>query len=388
MPISRFVLAASAVAVAGGLLTPTPATAVINRVSSLTSSSISSAVDYGVYAGAGSNGVAGAAEWSTFSGHKTTHVIDFLADESFAAITNTGWLLGAYQGKGLHLDLGIPMLPKDNSGSLTQCAAGAYNAQWKKIGTDLVSYGQADATLRVGWEMNGNWYKWRAAQNPTAWVGCYQQIVKSTRAAAGQRFSYAWTVNVGINETAAETVYPGDAYVDYVGVNTYDMNWNYYPIPSGMSVAAARANAWKDLKSGNHGLDYWVSFSKSHGKKLAIPEWGVVSRGDNHGGLDNPDYVNSMFDYIANPANNIAYACYFNDNNSVNSHKLTGATAFPKAAAAVKAKFFTGATTPSTTTPTTSPIPAPTTNTTTGPAKRATTLLAGSARGFARTALK
>ena len=41
-----------------------------------------------------------------------------------------------------------------------------------------------------------------------------------------------------------------------------------------------------------------------------------------------------MFRFFADPANHVAYACYFNSGNSTTDHRLTGHSRFPRARAA------------------------------------------------------
>jgi len=71
-----------------------------------------------------------------------------------------------------------------------------------------------------------------------------------------------------------------------------------------------------------------------HGRPLAIPEWGLTWRADGHGGGDNAIYVRAMFRFFDDPANHVAYVCYFNSGDSTVDHRLTGHTRFGSAQAA------------------------------------------------------
>ena len=74
-----------------------------------------------------------------------------------------------------------------------------------------------------------------------------------------------WCLNNGpdLNLPAgykAADFYPGDAYVDVIGINIYEQHWG--------SFAGAR------LKGG---LDYVDAFASAHGKKIAFPEWSAAN---------------------------------------------------------------------------------------------------------------
>ena len=55
-----------------------------------------------------------------------------------------------------------------------------------------------------------------------------------------------------------------------------------------------------------------IDFARSHGKKLGIAEWGVVSCGGDPGG-DNPFFVEKMLETFAANADVMAYEAYFED---------------------------------------------------------------------------
>ena len=102
-----------------------------------------------------------------------------------------GWLLGAWQGSGYTLSLGVPIIPTTSSGAplgtLAQGAAGAFNLYYVTLAQTLVSGGQSNAYLRLGWEFDGSWMPW-AATTPSAeasFASYFQQIVTAMRAVPG-----------------------------------------------------------------------------------------------------------------------------------------------------------------------------------------------------------
>jgi hypothetical protein len=144
--------------------------------------------------------------------------------------------------------------------------------------------------------------------------------VTALRSVPGQQFRFDWSVSLGAAAMAAEGAYPGDAYVDYVGVDVYDWRWGDSDIG-----AAAR---WQWIVWQDFGLGWVADFAAEHGKPVTVPEWGVAADSvmENGGGGDDPLFVSNMMSWLR--ANNVAYESYFNDSTS----KIdTGA--FPEAAA-------------------------------------------------------
>lgn len=206
---------------------------------------------------------------------------------SWSDIVSPTWLYQRWRGAPETVAFTEPMLPENVAGvSLQACANGTYNSYWKQFGTNISAYGLGNSIIRLGWEFNGNWYNWQAS-NPAVWVQCWQQIVTSARTTA-PNLQWDWNVNRGVSAGLADPTqaYPGNAYVDSVGVDSYDM-W----------PPATTAAGWNTQLNGTQGLLYWLSFAKAHNKLFAVPEWGNMTTGTNPGG-DDPAYVNDMLGFF------------------------------------------------------------------------------------------
>jgi hypothetical protein len=291
----------------------------------------------GLYAGPGARTTGAADAFAKWSGVRLGTLLDFPPEASWTGhtgLTGPSWLLEAHRSRPERLEYSLPMLPSVAGTSLAACAAGSYDTYWAQTGRNLVAYGQGDAVVRPGWEMNANWYRWSATGRTTEYIGCFRRIVTTMRATKGASFRFDWNVNLGSSPFPAEKAYPGDAYVDYVGVDVYDTSWTWYPTPTGTTLATARDNAWKWILKGDHGLVFWRDFAVAHGKRLAVPEWGLTTRTDGHGGGDNPVFVSNMLKFMADPANRVAYWHYFNfDAGSVKHNMTSATTAFAKGGA-------------------------------------------------------
>jgi len=211
--------------------------------------------------------------------------------------------------------------------------------------------------FRIGWEHNGRgsatsatrpWMAHYSRLFPAKYIAAWRHVHDVLKQVPGALFDYTGAVS-GPDATSYTTdttnAYPGDSYVDIIGIDTYDtQGWTYN----------------KSL------MDATVNFAKAHGKPVSIPEWGLWSSAAGGGG-DNPTYIQNMHDWFnglpATGSGSLYYHTYFNyDPDTTHSLWYTnGSTPFPNAAAKF-VQLFGGsstATTP-TVTPTTTPTPTPT----------------------------
>jgi hypothetical protein len=221
------------------------------------------------------------------------------------------------------------------------CAAGMDDSHFATLGANLVREGRGDSYIRLGWEANGNWYAWNAGNAASAqeWIQCFQREVTALRSKA-PNVKIDWNMNADTKTPAsgnATDIYPGDAYVDVVGVDFYD-NW------PALNTDALWNSHYMDNASGGgpHGIGAWLAFAKSHNKPLSVPEWGIVNSTGSCGcGGDDPVYVSHMHDFFAANAANVAYESYFNLGNSSGdtTFLVYPATTSPNASAKYKSLF-------------------------------------------------
>jgi len=85
--------------------------------------------------------------------------------------------------------------------------------------------------LRWGWEMNGDWYAWSAAKNGNdagGYVRAWRRLHGIFADQGADNVSWVWSPNW--NDSPAEgwnrmaEYYPGDDYVDWVGVSGYNLH--------------------------------------------------------------------------------------------------------------------------------------------------------------------
>jgi len=200
----------------------------------------------------------------------------------------------------------IPMFPDDAGATVGGCIAGSYDGYWRTFADTMNSTGlTAQGTIiRLGWEFNEG-TQWDGS--PSQFAACWRQI-QGTVSAIAPGLVWDWNVSRGPSApmpgNSVLQAYPGDRYVDVIGVDSYD-DW----------PAANTSGGWQTQLNGPYGLNYWLSFAKAHGKLFSVPEWGVAS-GDmfpGHEGGDDPAYITDMHDFFAANTTSMAFESYFND---------------------------------------------------------------------------
>jgi Glycosyl hydrolase family 26 len=85
--------------------------------------------------------------------------------------------------------------------------------------------------LRWAWEMNGDWYPWGAAGNgrdPAGFVAAWRRVHRIFAEQGASNVAWVWSPNWNSSPdapwNAVPRFYPGDAYVDWVGVSGYNLH--------------------------------------------------------------------------------------------------------------------------------------------------------------------
>jgi hypothetical protein len=180
-------------------------------------------------------------------------------------------------------------------GSWADAADGAYDAHWRKaISAMAAARAGKSGTLyiRFAHQMNGTWFAWKVTSSNvadfrTAW-GRFAEIVRSGMPSAKIVFG----ANNGTgSDLGVPEMWPGDEYVDVVGVDISD-SWPTIPDEATWTAQYMRT----DPGSSPHGLGRWVEFAKAHGKPLAVTGWRIDwdSNDTSPGPQDNPFFIQKM----------------------------------------------------------------------------------------------
>jgi hypothetical protein len=246
-------------------------------------------------------------------GRKGLLALDYMPGDSWSNMAATAkWLPGYWWQGNPHRNVVWSIALAVSGTSLAQVASGAADETFQTV-AGLIARGQPKAIIRIGWEANGDWFAWSAANGQQAnYISAFRHVVDIFRKASPD-FLIDWCVNIGAVNVPADQIYPGDQYVDIVGMDIYDKD--------ALSQINPKA-AWQKYLTGSYGLTWHREFAAKHHKPMSYPEWGMGDRGDN------PYFVTSMADWMAN--NNVVYNIYWNTNASYPGMISTGQ--YPQAA--------------------------------------------------------
>jgi beta-mannanase len=200
--------------------------------------------------------------------------------------------------------LGISLIPasiqdsSDPSGWEQSCAAGNFDNYAAELGTNLVAAGLQNSVIRLAWEMNGPWegdFVGSTTQDQSLWVTCFDNEVTALRSAAGEHFLIDWNPNSCTETIPYANYYPGNAYVNIVGLDFYDVSCD----------APNTQVSFAQLAAVPSGLNNFEAFAAAQGKPMSFPEWGL----DTTPNGDDPGYIAGVGAAVAN--GNFAFEEYF-----------------------------------------------------------------------------
>lgn len=239
--------------------------------------------------------------------------------------TTKEWLV---QGAGYNEVITIGLCPTtyppvSTHVHLSAVWGGTYDTYFTTLGNNLANLGSNPATgkpyanqiiIRLGHELNGDWYQWAIGTDnggttgPGTWNSqsdyqkAFQHVVNLIRAKApGVKFdlNFALTGRTISGGFASSSLYPGNAYVDYITIDVYD-DFN---------------SGWGTILNGgngvtNGGLNAYRAFALSKNKPEAYPEWACDTSSNGRG--DDLQFVHGMLAwFLSVGANGLAYQSYY-----------------------------------------------------------------------------
>ncbi|HEY4366351.1 MAG TPA: glycosyl hydrolase [Steroidobacteraceae bacterium] len=281
-------------------------------------------VPLGVYEKAGCDGVRGVADFKRWFGRNPDQTLEFITWQIMQE--GSTWAMGCWKNAGQKsVVYSIPMLPDDNSATLAEGAAGKFDALFRNYALKLVQFGYGHAVIRLGWEFNGDWYPWAASKDPESWKAYWRRIVTAMRSAPGAHFKFDWTMAGGWTDFLPEAAYPGDEYVDIIGMDLYNIVWD--------KNADTPEGRWDFHLNTRRGLVWQRDFAAQHRKPISFAEWGTGKQPSGGGG-DDPYFIEQMAAWIG--ASNTAYHNYWDHTGGFNAklsdgHQPQSAAAFLRA---------------------------------------------------------
>jgi hypothetical protein len=235
-------------------------------------------------------------------------LVMFFVDRTvgWPGLVTPGWpvdMAAAIEGR---LVLAEPLYP-EGQGNNQDCAAGAYDAEWRTLGPFLSARGRGDTILRLGWGPNDGTHFWRSDDDPTDYIACYRRVVDAIRA-GGASLQIAWDINPqgGAEVTALDPylAYPGDAYVDYIGLELLDRD-----------PPTRDAVEWQQKCRSATGLCSVIEFARARSKPIGLSEWGLSACDDGvvSGGGDNPFFIEQVVRTFADNADVMGFELYYSN---------------------------------------------------------------------------
>jgi beta-mannanase len=254
-------------------------------------------------------------------GRSVETVMEFLPYESWSAFERPTTQLEAWAGTPYDVVFTTPMIPSDGS-TLAAGATGAYDAHWRTFAQTMIDGGRPNAIIRLGHEFNHTFYPWSASGGQEAvFADYFRHIVTVLRSVPGARFRITFNVLSGVGTADVVKAYPGDSYVDYIGLDIYDDVYNVTDFEQ----------RWTRLRTQAYGIDWVTRFASEHDKPIAFDEWALVLSTDHakrDPATDSGDdvvYIDRMLDLFEKES--VAYACYFDVSTaygSTNSRIMNG----------------------------------------------------------------
>jgi hypothetical protein len=127
--------------------------------------------------------------------------------------------------------------------------------------------------LRFDWEMNGNWFPWSEGvngNNAGEYVAAWRHVHDIFTEAGATNATWVWCPNVdpGNQLQNLSSLYPGDAYVDWTGLDGY--NWGTMP---------SRPSGWISFERLFHSSYEEITAVIAPSKPLVIGEVGSTEYG-------------------------------------------------------------------------------------------------------------
>ena len=182
--------------------------------------------------------------------------------------------------------------------------SGSDDAELRAQAKALAAYGKP-VFLRLDWEMNGDWYpKWdKSAVSTRVYIESWRYIREIFWQEGADNVSFVWCPNVGDPAGgSAYDWYPGNAYVDWVGLDAYPQS---------------RLATKSGLLTGHDGMDSMAEQAAEHDKPLMLAEWAPSSPA-----ADTAEPFDLVFQWALKYPRTVKALVYFNYGSSTVDHFL------------------------------------------------------------------
>ncbi len=179
--------------------------------------------------------------------------------------------------------------------NLVATAAGKWDEDYRQIARTMIGAGYGDAIIRLGNEPDGDFNPWSAVDNEDFYIDAYRHV-HDVIASESRSFRFEYTTTRGAFPSYGRTAYPGDDYVDILGLDIY------YRIDTPLDDRVW-TRQYESVLRGHQ------QFAADRGKPVSYTEWGVAK-------YDQPEFIERMHTWFsslptAGPGR-LLYQSYFN----------------------------------------------------------------------------
>jgi len=166
----------------------------------------------------------------------------------------------------------IPSAKAEPNFQLSDVTAGTYDSYIREFATAAKNWGHP-FFLRFNWEMNGSWFPWGEGANgnqPGDFVAAWRHVHDIFSEVGADNVTWVWCPNIdpdGIFANLA-SLYPGDSYVDWTGLDGY--NWGLNP---------ANPDRWRSFDELYEATYQRIADQVAPEKPLLIGEIGSTEKG-------------------------------------------------------------------------------------------------------------
>jgi hypothetical protein len=187
-----------------------------------------------------------------------------------------GWQIANLGTAGRDIHWSIPLFPEaDPLTTMREVADGQHQDRFATWAAAILAFDTGDDPIyiRTTWELGGEWFYWtEAAQaDPEAYKEAFQKFAAAFHGVS-PRFKMVW--DIAPDRGDVEQWYPGDEVVDVISQDVY---WHDF-------LSEDAETAFQQAVDYPRGLAWLAEFARSHGKPIAISEWGVPGSGPRDGG--------------------------------------------------------------------------------------------------------
>jgi hypothetical protein len=222
------------------------------------------------------------------------------------------------------LECSFPLLSifgeSNNLSDMSKAASGSYDSTYEAMAVALASWANPLLSVRIGWELNGNWYNWSNGVGTNATYANFVSAFKRAAALVKKHNPHVliqW--NLAWGQPDPTPYWPGayDASTNPGGVDVISMD--FYQANISQYNNGGKQSAWSLAQSGvTVDLDWMVAFAKKYGVKVALSEYGAgssSSQGEGTGaGLDDGTWTAASIAWMnAQPAGFFLWSAWSDD---------------------------------------------------------------------------